>query len=147
MNHQSIDECLVLSTCNRLEIFAVSNLAHPINEIHLFICSHPSLANTSFPSLISLKRKRMPSSIPLSYPSQMIDDGDPRPNETGLYKSKAELVLETLIRLFERVFKRKINSCPNRYLPWASQYRYCRTQSRKSNLWQTREVNFISRKW
>ena len=49
MNHQSIDECLVLNTCNRLEIYAVSNQAHPINEIHQFICSHPSLANTSFP--------------------------------------------------------------------------------------------------
>ena len=68
MNHQSIDECLVLNTCNRLEIYAVSNQAHPINEIHQFICSHPSLTNTHSQSLISLKRKRMPLSIPLSYP-------------------------------------------------------------------------------
>ena len=49
MNHQSIDECLVLNTCNRLEIYAVSNQALPINEIHQFICSHRSLTNTSFP--------------------------------------------------------------------------------------------------
>ena len=49
MNHQSIDECLVLNTCNRLEIYAVSNQVHPINEMHQFICSHPSLTNTSFP--------------------------------------------------------------------------------------------------
>ena len=49
MNHQSIDECLVLNTCNRLEIYAVSNQALQINEIHQFICSHRSLKNTSFP--------------------------------------------------------------------------------------------------
>ena len=36
LSHPSIDECLVLNTCNRLEIYAVSNQAHPINEIHQF---------------------------------------------------------------------------------------------------------------
>ena len=49
MQNESIDECLILNTCNRLEIYAVSNKVKSIDDLHQFICSHQTLIGTSFP--------------------------------------------------------------------------------------------------
>ena len=111
MNHQSIDECLVLNTCNRLEIYAVSNQAHPINEIHQFICSHPSLANTSFPksNFTKTQTDAIEHTFKLSsgLASQMIGETEILGQMKQAYtKAKqVEHTGKTLIRLFEKSFQ------------------------------------------
>ena len=111
MNNQSIDECLVLNTCNRLEIYAVSNQAHPINEIHQFICSHPILANTSFPNSNFTKTQTdaIEHTFKLSsgLASQMIGETEILGQMKQAYtKAKqAEHTRKTLIRLFEKSFQ------------------------------------------
>ena len=111
INHQSIDECLVLNTCNRLEIYAVSNKAKPMNEIHQFICSHPSLANTSFPksNFTKTQTDAIEHTFKLSsgLASQMIGETEilGQMKQAFTKAKQAEQTGTTLIRLFEKSFQ------------------------------------------
>lgn len=111
MLNQSIEECLILNTCNRLEIYAVSNKTYSIDELQQFICSHPTLAGTSFPKCNFTKTQtdaiehtfRLSSGLA----SQMIGETEILGQMKQAYtKAKqSEQTGKTLIRLFEKSFQ------------------------------------------
>jgi glutamyl-tRNA reductase len=111
MAHQSIEECLVLTTCNRLEIYAVSNQTHSINKLHQFICSHPTLVSTSFPkyNFTITQTDAIEHTFKLSsgLASQMIGETEILGQMKQAYtKAKqSEHSGKTLIRLFEKSFQ------------------------------------------
>ena len=111
MNNQSIEECIILNTCNRLEIYAVSDQTHSIKELHEFICSHQVLAETSFPKYNYTKTQTdaIEHTFKLSsgLASQMIGEteilGQMKQAYTKAKQSKH--TGKTLIRLFEKSFQ------------------------------------------
>lgn len=111
MENNSIDECLILNTCNRLEIYAVSNQANSIDELHQFICSHPTLKNTSFPKYNFTKTQTdaIEHSFKLSsgLASQMIGETEILGQMKQAYTQakQSEYTKKTLIRLFEKSFQ------------------------------------------
>jgi glutamyl-tRNA reductase len=111
MQNESIDECLILSTCNRLEIYAVSNKVKSIDDLHQFICSHQTLIGTSFPkyNFIKTQTDAIEHTFKLSsgLASQMIGEteilGQMKQAYTQAKQSK--YTKQTLIRLFEKSFQ------------------------------------------
>ncbi|MDG1702387.1 MAG: glutamyl-tRNA reductase [Opitutae bacterium] len=111
MQNESIDECLILNTCNRLEIYAVSNKVKSIDDLHQFICSHQTLKGTSFPkyNFIKTQTDAIEHTFKLSsgLASQMIGEteilGQMKQAYTQAKQSK--YTKQTLIRLFEKSFQ------------------------------------------
>jgi glutamyl-tRNA reductase len=111
MQNESIDECLILNTCNRLEIYAVSNKVKSIDDLHQFICSHQTLIGTSFPkyNFIKTQTDAIEHTFKLSsgLASQMIGEteilGQMKQAYTQAKQSK--YTKQTLIRLFEKSFQ------------------------------------------
>ena len=111
MQNESIDECLILNTCNRLEIYAVSNKVKSIDELYQFICSHQTLKGTSFPkyNFIKTQTDAIEHTFKLSsgLASQMIGEteilGQMKQAYTQAKQSK--YTKQTLIRLFEKSFQ------------------------------------------
>lgn len=111
MQNESIHECLILNTCNRLEIYAVSNKVKSIDDLHQFICSHQTLKGTSFPkyNFIKTQTDAIEHTFKLSsgLASQMIGEteilGQMKQAYTQAKQSK--YTKQTLIRLFEKSFQ------------------------------------------
>jgi glutamyl-tRNA reductase len=111
MQNESIHECLILNTCNRLEIYAVSNKVKSIDDLHQFICSHQTLIGTSFPkyNFIKTQTDAIEHTFKLSsgLASQMIGEteilGQMKQAYTQAKQSK--YTKQTLIRLFEKSFQ------------------------------------------
>lgn len=111
MQNESIDECLILNTCNRLEIYAVSNEIKSIDDLNQFICSHHILKDTSFPKYNFTKTQTdaIEHTFKLSsgLASQMIGETEilGQMKQAYTHAKQSEYTKKTLIRLFEKSFQ------------------------------------------
>ena len=111
LENNSITECLILKTCNRLEIYGVTNQSQTIDEIYLYACSNRLLKHTAFPrnSFINTQADAVEHNFKLSsgIASQIIGETEILGQmKSAFFKAKELGFAKTvLIRLFEKSFQ------------------------------------------
>lgn len=108
---EGVDECLVLNTCNRLEIYGVRKESLSMESVYAKICSHKKLRSTDFAkhSFIVEKSKAIEHTVELASGllSQMIGETEILGQMKQTYQKAKELgkTQKHLNRLFEKSFQ------------------------------------------
>lgn len=106
-----LNECVILNTCNRLELYAVVNQVTQIDEIHHRLCSHPILKDSHFPKNNFVKKQASAIehcfALASGLASQMLGETEILGQMKQAYqKAKAAGQTDaTLNRLFEKSFQ------------------------------------------